>query len=141
MEMAVEAATGGAGAGAPTAAEWDDKGELDYTSLGSSPAHLAVPLIPRHAGGVEAAVEAATGGAGAGAPMAAEWDDRGELDYTSLGSSPAQKGVQLRKVHTTLVGHVTIHAHCAPCGASHPEACWRRRRFCGARPSARGAVG
>ena len=96
--------------GAPTAAR----------PLGCSPAHLAVPHIPRHAGGVEAAVEAATGGAGAGAPTAAEWDDRGELDYTSLGSSPAQKGVQLRKVHTTLVGHVTlIHAHCAPCGASH----------------------
>ena len=85
----MEAATGGAGAGAPMAAEWDDRGELDYTSLGSSPAHLAVPHIPRHAGGVEAAVEAATGGAGAGAPTAAEWDDRGELDYTSLGSSPA----------------------------------------------------
>ena len=67
------------GAGAPTAAR----------PSGSSPAHLAVPLIPRHAGGVEAAVEAATGGAGAGAPTAAEWDDRGELDYTSLGSSPA----------------------------------------------------
>ena len=90
------------GAGAPTAAR----------PLGCSPAHLAVPHIPRHAGGVEAAVEAATGGAGAGAPMAAEWDDRGELDYTSLGSSPAQKCVQLRKVHKTLVGHVTlIHAH------------------------------
>eukprot|EP00964_Phaeocystis_antarctica_P089707 scaffold57297_cov76-Phaeocystis_antarctica.AAC.1 len=60
--------------------------------LSSSPAHLAVPLIPRHAGGVETAVEAATGGAGAGAgaPTAAE----------------------------ELAG--------APCGASHPEACWRR---------------
>ena len=109
---AVEAATGGAGAGAPAAAEWDDRGEHDYISFGCSPTHLSVPLIPRHAGGVEAAVEAATGGAGAGAPMAAEWDDRGELDYTSLGSSPAQKCVQLRKVHKTLVGHVTlIHAH------------------------------
>ena len=39
---------GGAGASAPTAAEWDDRGELNYTSLGSSPTHLAVPLIPRH---------------------------------------------------------------------------------------------
>ena len=45
------------------------------------------------AGGVEAAVEAATGGVGAGAPTAAEWDDRNELDYTSLGSSPAQNRV------------------------------------------------
>ena len=71
------------GAGAPTAAR----------PLGCSPAHLAVPHIPRHAGGVEAAVEAATGGAGAGAPTAAEWDDRGELDYTSSGSSPAQNWV------------------------------------------------
>ena len=42
---------------------------------------------------VEAAVEVATGGVGASAPTAAEWDDRGELDYTSLGSSPAQNSV------------------------------------------------
>ena len=45
------AATGDAGAGASAAAEWDDRGEHDYTSLGCSPTHLAVPLIPRHAGG------------------------------------------------------------------------------------------
>ena len=62
VEAAVEAATGGVGAGALTAAR----------PLGCSPAHLAVPHIPRHAGGVEAAVEAATGGAGAGAPTAAD---------------------------------------------------------------------
>ena len=51
VEAAVEVATGGVGASAPTAAEWDDRGEHDYISLGCSPAHLAVPLIPRHAGG------------------------------------------------------------------------------------------
>ena len=86
VEVAVEAATGGAGASALTAAEWDDRGEHDYISLGCSPTHLSVPLIPRHAGGGGgAAVEAATGGAGAGAPAAAEWDDRGEHDYISFG--------------------------------------------------------
>ena len=38
--------------GAPLlVAEWDDRGEHDYTSSGCSPTHLAVPLIPRHAGG------------------------------------------------------------------------------------------
>ena len=51
VEAAVEVATGGVGASAPTAAEWDDRGEHDYISLGCSPTHLAVPLIPRHAGG------------------------------------------------------------------------------------------
>ena len=45
------AATGDAGTGASAAAEWDDRGEHDYSSLGCSPTHLAVPLIPRHAGG------------------------------------------------------------------------------------------
>ena len=54
VEAAVEAATGDAGASAPTAAEWDDRGEHDYISLGCSPTHLAVPLIPRHAGGGDA---------------------------------------------------------------------------------------
>ena len=33
VEVAVEAATGGAGASAPTAAEWDDRGEHDYRVL------------------------------------------------------------------------------------------------------------
>ena len=33
VEVAVEAATGGVGASAPTAAEWDDSGEHDYFSL------------------------------------------------------------------------------------------------------------
>ena len=39
-EVAVEAATGGAGGARPsalTAAEWDDRGEHDYTSFGCSP--------------------------------------------------------------------------------------------------------
>ena len=45
------AATGDVAAGAAAAAEWDDSGEHDYISLDCSPTHLAVPLIPRHAGG------------------------------------------------------------------------------------------
>ena len=48
------AATGGAGAGAPAAAEWDDRGEHDIALFGCSPPHLSVPLIPRHAGGGDA---------------------------------------------------------------------------------------
>ena len=53
---AVEAATGGAGAGAPAAAEWDDRGEHDIILFGCSPPHLSVPLIPRHAGGGDASL-------------------------------------------------------------------------------------
>ena len=51
-----EAATVGAGAGAPAAAEWDDRGEHDVTLFGCSPPHLSVPLIPRHAGGGDASL-------------------------------------------------------------------------------------
>ena len=36
MEAAVEVTTGRAGANAPTAAEWDDRGEHGYISLGCS---------------------------------------------------------------------------------------------------------
>ena len=35
-------------------------------------------------------MEAATGDAGAGAPAAAEWDDRGEHDITLFGCSPGR---------------------------------------------------
>ena len=99
VEVAVEAATGDAGASALTAAEWDDRGEHDYISLGCSPTHLSVPLIPRHAGGGgEAAVEAATGGAGAGAPAAAEWDDR-HYSFRLLASPPHLHDVPLIPRH------------------------------------------
>ena len=79
VEAAVEVATGGVGASAPTAAEWDDRGEHDYTSLGCSPAHLAVPLIPRHAGGGDggasgcALVPSTPRGAPPGGAEAAPW--------------------------------------------------------------------
>ena len=54
-EVAVEAATGGAGGARPsalTAAEWDDRGEHDYTSFGCSPSLRTFRCLssrPRHA--------------------------------------------------------------------------------------------
>ena len=70
VEVAEEAATGGAGASVPAAAEWDDGGEHDTTGFGCSSTHLLVPVFSRHAGGgdcgasgcvlTEAAVEAAS---------------------------------------------------------------------------------
>ena len=62
-------------------------------------------------------MEAATGGAGAGAPAAAEWDDRGEHGIILFGCSPP---------------HLSV--------APHPEACWRRRRFTAALARAREAL-
>ena len=61
--------------------------------------------------------EAATVGAGAGAPAAAEWDDRGEHGIILFGCSPP---------------HLSV--------APHPEACWRRRRFTAALARAREAL-